>query len=106
MNRRVFLLAIGWSSMLGSFVDGALAIYALWAVLISEGATASLTVDAFLKDYAASVYWVKQFAFYVLPDGAVNWLFAVPALLYFPFRVLMSIVIGRWALTKAAHYRR
>lgn len=56
-------MAIGWSSMLGSFVDGALAIYALWAVLIPEGATASLAVDAFLKDYAASVYWVKQFAF-------------------------------------------
>ena len=42
--------------MLGSFVVGALAIYALWAVLISEGVAASLTVDAFLKDYAALVY--------------------------------------------------
>lgn len=49
--------------MLGSFVDGALAIYSLWVLLIPEGINASLTVDAFLKDYAASVYWINSSLF-------------------------------------------
>jgi hypothetical protein len=33
---------------------------------------------------------VKQVAFYVMPQGFANWLFGIPAAIYFPVRILMS----------------
>lgn len=48
------------------------------------------------------IYWIKQIAYYVMPQSFATWLFDLPALMYFPARILMSIVIGWWALKKAA----
>ncbi|WP_448556593.1 hypothetical protein [Thalassotalea montiporae] len=38
----------------------------------------------------------------MLPEKVVNWIFDLPALIYFPIRIAMSIFIGWWALSKAA----
>ena len=99
---RLFLLFIGWSSVFGSFGDSALALYALWITAISGSAELSISLDAFLKQYVEVLYWVKQIAYYVMPESFVKWLFGLPALVYFPVRILASIVIGWWALKKAA----
>lgn len=99
---RIFLLFIDWSSVIGSFGDGALGLYALWVAAASNWAELSISLDTFLKQYVAFIYWVKQVAYYVMPKDFATWLFSLPALAYFPVRILMSIVIGWWALKKAA----
>tara|TARA_B110001450_G_scaffold12812_1_gene12173 strand:- start:1561 stop:1890 length:330 start_codon:yes stop_codon:yes gene_type:complete len=99
---RKFLLILGWSSVVGSFGDGALGLYAVWINFINDWALLNITIDDFLKSYVQLIYWVKQVAFYVLPESIVLWLFNLPALLYFPVRIIMSVIIGWWALSKAA----
>lgn len=98
---RYFLLIFGWSSIVGSFGDGALGIYVLWINLTNDWALLSLSINDFLKDYIPLIYWVKQLAFYVLPENIVLWIFNLPALIYFPSRMIVSIFIGQWALSKA-----
>lgn len=97
---RAFLLFIGWSSFFSSFVDGALGFYALWVISSSDIINFYLSLDAFLKQYVEFIYWVKQVAFLIMPKSIAVWLFGVPALIYFPVRILMSIAIGWWALKK------
>lgn len=98
---RAFLLFLGWSSVIGSVFDGALAIYALWVNLQADWQLLGFTVDEFLAGYVAPIYWVKQVAYYVMPEAIVTWLFGLAALVYFPFRVVSSTIIGWWALAKA-----
>lgn len=95
-------MVLGWVSVIGSFGDAALGLIALWHTIVTGAAPPSISLDAFLKEYLGFVYWVKQVAYYVLPSGFVNWLFGLPALVYFPVRILLSAVIGWWALRKAA----
>jgi len=99
---RALLLLIGWSSVIGSFADAAMLCYALFIAAQSGWLEISMSVDAFLKQYLEFLYWVKQLAYYVMPDGFVAWLFGLPALIYFPVRILLSVLIGWWAFTKAA----
>jgi hypothetical protein len=99
---RIFLLILGWSSVVGSFGDGVLGLYALWINLLNDWSLLNISIDEFLKNYVQLIYWVKQVAFYVLPENIVLWLFNLPALLYFPIRIIMSVIIGWWALSKAA----
>ncbi|MDA8646346.1 hypothetical protein N9L54_02850 [Porticoccaceae bacterium] len=40
--------------------------------------------------------------FYALSQAMVLWLFNLPALLYFPVRIITSTMIGYWALSRAA----
>ena len=76
--------------------------YAVWINFINDWGLLNITIDDFLKRYVQLLYWVKQVAFYVLPESIVLWLFNLPALLYFPLRIIMSVIIGWWALSKAA----
>jgi|TARA_R110000803_G_scaffold76020_4_gene140430 hypothetical protein len=102
---RTLLLFIGWSSIIGSFADGALGLYVLWLAMTSDVVEAVISLDLFLKNYVNFIYWVKSIAFAVMPKGFAGWLFSVPALAYFPIRILMSIIIGCWALKKAARIK-
>ena len=98
---RIFLLILGWSSVVGSFGDGSLWFYALWIIGSSGWNELGMSVDDFLHQFVEIIYWVKQVAYYVMPHGFVTWLFGLPALIYFPVRIVMSIIIGWWALSKA-----
>ncbi len=60
-----------------------------------------MSVDELLKQHFEFIYWIKQLAYYVLPKGFVEWLFDLPVLLYFPVRIVMSVIIGWWALSIA-----
>lgn len=98
---RKLLLFVGWASIVGSFFDGGLWLYSIWTVIVDESVSVGISLDDFLKNYVGFIYWVKQLAFYVMPKGFVSWLFNLPSLVYFPGRILMSLVIGWWALKKA-----
>lgn len=103
---RTFLLILGWSSVVGSIGDAALGGYAFWLIAASGDVDASISLDAFLRDHVAIIYWVKQVAYFVLPAPFVNWLFGLPASIYFPVRIIVSVAIGYWALQKAAQLSR
>ncbi len=98
---RKCLLFIGWLSIVGSFIDGGLLLYSIWIVIVNESVSMNVSLDGFLKNHVGFIYWVKQIAFYVMPNSIVSWLFNLPSLVYFPSRILMSLVIGWWALKKA-----
>lgn len=98
---RVFLLTLGWSSIIGSFGDGAIGLYALWIIGSGGGADLGLQVGPLLQQHLPLLHWVKDVAGYVLPAGVVAWVFGLPALVYFPARIAMSCVIGWWALATA-----
>ena len=102
---RSFLLFIGYSSYIGSMGDGLLGLYALWVLISNELALLSLSLNDFLAQYVEFIFWVKRVAFYVMPQGFAKWLFGIPAVIYFPVRILMSLVIGWWALKKAAQLK-
>ena len=102
---RQTLLFIGWASIVGSFFDGALWLYSIWVVVVNASVAVGVSLDEFLRDYVAFIYWVKQVAFYVMPKGFVTWLFGLPSLVYFPARIIMSLVIGWWALKKASELK-
>lgn len=102
---RAFLLFLGWSSVIGSFFDGALALYALWINHQADWQLLNISVDNLLAQYIEFIYWVKQVAYYVMPETIVIWLFNLPALVYFPIRIVTSIWIGYWALAKAEQIR-
>lgn len=102
---RLFLLALGWSSIVGSFGDGAIGLYALWVVGSAGWAEPWMAVDTLFQQHLSFIYWVKQVAYHVLPGGVVAWIFGLPALVYFPARIAMSCVIGWWALSTALEMR-
>lgn len=98
---RGVLLFFGWASFVGSIVDGAIAVFALWIIVSASEPLFAMTVDQHLREHLHFIYWVKQVGYFVLPDGFVNWLFALPALVAFPVRVVASAALGGWALSVA-----
>ena len=94
---RTFLLFIGWSSLIGSVGDLLLGSFAAYLVTFTDTVATTISLDIFLRDFVPFIYWVKQVAYYVIPTPIVIWLFNLPALLYFPVRILISLVIGWYA---------
>jgi hypothetical protein len=98
---RTFLLIFGWASFVSSLLDVAVALLAVWVVAGGGWAEPGLSVDTLLREQLPFIYWVKQLAYYVLPQGFVDWMFAWPALVLFPLRAVVSTLIGAWALSAA-----
>jgi len=101
---RMFLVGFGWASVIGSLFDGAIAAF-VGALVALGREPIGLSVDAHLRDHLPFIYWVKDVAYTVLPDGFVTWLFDLPALVYFPVRVAMSVVLGWAAFVFAARLK-
>lgn len=103
---RSFLLFFGWASLVGSVLDVVIALLALWVVADGGWSVPGLSVDTLLRVHLPFIYWVKQVALYLLPQGFVDWILAWPALLLFPLRAVVSTLIGAWALSVARRMPR
>lgn len=57
---------------------------------------AGLTVDEHLLRHLRFLYFLKAFAYWLAPDGLIDWIFGLPALAYFPFRILINLLFGWW----------
>lgn len=97
------LIIFAWVSIFGSIGDGLIAFYGGYLVIFDAAVSLSISVENLIRDHIGFLYWVKQVAFYVMPSNIVSWLFALPALIYFPIRVFTSILIGLWILKIAAN---
>lgn len=98
---RGFLLFIGWSGFIGSIVDAVIAAYAVWIVGAGGWVDPGMSVEILFRDHIHWLYWVKQFAYYVMPSDVVMWIFGMAALVLFPIRIVVSGLIGKWAFSKA-----
>jgi len=98
---RIFLLGMGWASIGESFLAALIGLYAVWIIGSAGWSDISMSVETLLRQHIEFILWVKQVAEYVLPAGVVRWIFGLPALIYFPVRVLLSCAIGYGALFAA-----
>jgi len=96
------LIIFAWISIFGSIGDGLIALYSGYLVIFDTGVNLSISVENLIRNHMGFLYWVKKIAYYVMPSNIVNWLFGLPALVYFPIRVLSSILIGCWLLNITA----
>lgn len=97
---RGFLTAFGWLSVAGSILDAAITLLLVHFVAIGA-APASMTVDDHIREHLPFLYWARDVADVVLPQPFVLWLFGLAALVFFPARLVVSIVLGGWALAAA-----
>jgi hypothetical protein len=63
----------------------------------------TVSLNTFLLQHVEILYWVKQVAYWVMPDWFASWLFNLPCLIYFPVRIAMSGVISYWAFKWVAN---
>ncbi len=102
---RNFLLAFGWVSIIGSCCDGAIALMLLIQITLGT-APLDISLDAHLKDHLPFLYWVKDVARAILPANFFHWLFALPAIIYFPARIPLSVLVGNWALASGRKMKK
>jgi hypothetical protein len=100
------LLFIGWAGVIGSVIDGVVSVAAIWLATTTNPSGYSMSVESLFRDHLTWLYWVKQVAFSILPNDFVARVFAIPALVLFPVRVVVSGLIGKWAFSAAARCKR
>jgi hypothetical protein len=61
-----------------------------------------MSVGEHIRIHLPFLGWLIPFADFVLPEGWAPWVFSLPAVVYFPPRILFSVVTGSWALRAAA----
>jgi hypothetical protein len=69
---RPFLLFFGGASFVGSLLDVAIALLALWIVADGGWSDPALSTDTLLREQLPFIYWVKQAAVHVMPEAFVN----------------------------------
>lgn len=102
MTLKKALIIFAWVSIFGSIGDGLITLYGGYLVLFDPLVQVGITVEHLISDHIDFLYWIKQVAYLVLPSRVVNWLFELPALVYFPLRVISSLLIGWWILKLAS----
>jgi hypothetical protein len=101
MSVKKGLIIFAWISIVGSVGDGLIGLYGLIVLISDPSVTVAITVEELIKNYISFLYWVKSIAYYVLPENVVAWIFAIPAFIYFPMRVISSVVVGYYVLKLA-----
>ena len=102
---RQFLMAMAWLGLFGALTDGAITAYAALEVMQSPALDWQLTVDEHLKTHLHFIYWVKDVAYFLAPENLIDWMFNLPAMVYFPFRIFINLLFGWWMLAWARRLR-
>ncbi len=98
---RTLLTLFGGLSIVGAVMDGALA--ALLGLLVMTGrADQGASVDSFLSDHWPALLSLAGAASRHGFEPAVLWMLAIPALVFFPLRIILGLTIGAAALAAAA----
>lgn len=97
---RSVLLVIGAIMMIGALANAALALHGIW-VITQMGAEWGITVGDFIETYEPWFEWTRGFVEGFLPTGVVDFMFGLPALVFFPVRMLIALLIAQACLSGA-----
>lgn len=103
---RKTLVVLAWSGLIGALFDAAITVYAAWEVFTSPGLGVDLSVDEHLRAHLRYLYWLKDVAYFLAPDTLIDWMFSLPALAYFPFRIVINLLFGYWMLRWARRLQK
>ena len=67
--------------------------------------TWALTSEVLFRYHISWLYWIKQLAYLLMHEDAVNWIFGLPATVFFSVRIVVNVIVGKWALNKAEALR-
>ena len=87
-------------SLFGSAAETVILFHALWLMVAGQAAW-GITGLAYITTHLSFFYWVIDLAYAVFPDGFVSYLLTWPVVLFYPVRIVVSILIGIWAFRKA-----
>jgi hypothetical protein len=102
---RILLLVIGWTSLVGSIAESVIVLHAA-ALALTGAAEWAMTVETHIADHLSFFYWIIDIAYAVFSDRVVSWFLGWPTLVFYPVRVVASILIGGWALSAARRMKR
>lgn len=102
MQLRLFLIFLAWSGVIGGLIDGLITLYAAWEIATDAHIGIGLTVETHISMHLPFLYFLRELGYALAPDALIDWIFALPALLYFPFRVLVNLLFG-WIMLKWAN---
>ncbi len=105
MPRRL-LIFLSWSGVLGAVLDAMITLFAAWEIIYSSDVQASMTVEEHLLKHLPFLYFLKHVGYAFAPDALIDWIFRLPALAYFPFRIFINLLFGWWMLRWARALER
>lgn len=104
-NERIFttrfLIFLAWFGILGAVADSLITAYAAWEVVANKDLGFDLTVDKHLRLHLPFLYWLKELGYALAPNNIIDWIFDLPALFYFPLRVVINLIFG-WIMLQWA----
>ncbi|NKC01768.1 MAG: hypothetical protein GKR90_25165 [Pseudomonadales bacterium] len=99
---RKFWLSFGWMGAIGSVIDALIVIYAVMIILTTADYGWTLSSEILFRDHLTWLYWVKQLAYLFLDADFIDWVFGLPAVVFFTVRIVVSGLMGKWAFNQAA----
>ncbi len=102
---RILLLIIGWGSLIGSIGESIILLHALW-LMVAGAADWGMTAEFHIKHHLSFFYFLVEIAYALFPDDMVRWFLNLPVLIFYPVRIVASIIIGSWALRVAKRMKR
>ena len=102
---RKFWLTFGWASAIGSVLDTLILMFAVYVIVSVADYTWALSSEVLFREHISWLYWVKQLAYLFMQEDVVHWIFGLPATALFSTRIIISVIVGKWALNKAEALR-
>ena len=100
LEGRIFLLILGWESLIGSIIESVVLLHAVWLIIFGQSEW-DMTVQAHLYEHLQIFTWLVKLAYALFPDDVVSHFLSWPVLVFYPVRVTASVLIGGWALSTA-----
>ena len=66
----------------------------------------AMTAEFHIKHHLSFFYFLVKIAYALFPEDIVRWLLNLPVLIFYPVRIVASVIIGSWALRVARRMKR